>query len=292
MPLYLYIGGFEQAASEELADIAYANGYTDPFETLTRRAQSIKKRDRRGDSETTQQPRSLAEAEGGAVTQRALKVPRPFFASIIDVLRLTAPLASDALPSSLPFDGARGVIKHAFVNGWMDGKFNNSIALWPEVTQGAVEQLSGYARDVSGLWRSFSSACDGPSFIAAFNDNSDDMQYAGAQCKLKIQALSQQFFSPPSPYEAFNVLCKGICRVYTAHWFRIQMAAVGTGCDCARDIEKGSFFCPVSAPSMLCRFTGLCLNESYYERSTCAPEACGRFATNERDWREARRSCA
>jgi hypothetical protein len=208
--------------------------------------------------------------------------------SVVDLLLLTAP---GAAPGALPAPGVAGVFAAAFASAWQDAAQNNSIALWPGVTRGALADLGGYATAAAAAAAAFASACDGASFLAAFDYELPRYDELRQVCARRIAALAQQSFQPASPYEAFVVLCKGACRAYTAQWWRLQAAAAGTGCDCARDIQKGAFFCPVSAPAMLCRATGICVNESYFEASTCAASACGRFAANEKDWRAARRAC-
>jgi hypothetical protein len=309
-PLSVYIGAFEQAASEDLIIIQQKNTAA----AAARRAGGgggIDNSKKNAVSKQSSTPNSGAMAaitdptptlDGRRRLQRpiytpasfrAQQAPRPFIDSVLNTMRITAP----SVPAgSVPFPGVKGIITYAFVTGWEDALVNGTTAIWPGdksvSTTGVLESLVQYASVASAALAASTQTCDGATFLSSFNYRILDTDTSRQRCQERINALVQQKFSPPSPFEAFRILCKGVCRKYTAHWFRLLEAAKGTGCDCVKDINKGSFFCPTSAPEMLCRTTGLCVNETYYEKSTCAAEACGRFTTNEKDWRAARRSCA
>ena len=315
-PLSVYIGAFEQSASEDLIiiqqNIAAARragaggGGGGVFEKSEKRKKKAAKETKPTQTTTNSGVTSTSETSTTIDDRRRLQkptyipasfraqqAPRPFIDSVLDTMRLTAASVS---ASSVPFPGVKGVIIYAFVTGWEDPLVNGTTAIWPGSnlvsTTGVIESLVQYASVAAAAMAAATQTCDGETFLSSFNYRNLDTDTLRQTCQNRINALMQQKFSPPSPFEAFRILCKGACRKYTAHWFRLLEAAKGTGCECVKDINKGSFFCPTSAPEMLCRATGLCVNETYYEASTCALEACGRFSTNEKDWRAARRSCA
>jgi len=58
---------------------------------------------------------------------------------------------------------------------------------------------------------------------------------------------------------------------------------------CACDSTQPA--CPRTALDMLCTATGVCYDSDYYQTTTCAVDACGRWATDEASYRAARRAC-
>lgn len=197
--------------------------------------------------------------------------PRPF---ITDLL---ATLTSTALntPSSLvPSPGVAGVVSAAIASGWMNDALNTTIAVWPGTQLAVVDELSTYASAVEAITKSINDVCASDLFFESFNYMKFEFDELGQQCQRRIATLTQQNFGPPSGNEIMTVMCKGPCRAYMANWFRLRVTEEGTRCSCERVVPKGAFFCPVSAQTWLCRTTGLCQNESFFEATTCSVRAC------------------
>ena len=89
-------------------------------------------------------------------------------------------------------------------------------------------------------------------------------------------------FGPPSGYQVFTVVCtSSACLNYNREWNAIR---VPTDCRCA-DFTLNR--CPHLDPNeLLCKWSELCYDSDVYQERFCAPEACGRAATNEDDWRK------
>jgi hypothetical protein len=94
-------------------------------------------------------------------------------------------------------------------------------------------------------------------------------------------------FNPPSAWEVLNAVCKGTCRDLYERTLRMQAAEARTNCSCAATQVR----CPQLPNSILCAGTGLCWDSEWYQVNVCAVNACGRWATNEADYRSARSSC-
>lgn len=108
-----------------------------------------------------------------------------------------------------------------------------------------------------------------------------------AECEDTLRYAVQLRFGPPTAWEIFNVMCRGICREYTARYKRLQVYESSTACSCATTQNK----CPRDTNEMLCSATNYCYDSEFYQTTTCAPTACGRWATCEADYRNARQAC-
>jgi hypothetical protein len=106
-------------------------------------------------------------------------------------------------------------------------------------------------------------------------------------CKQQVALLMQQQFGPASAFEVMSMVCKGACDAFSNRVQRLRVIEEQTGCACADLASR----CPRSAPDFLCAISGFCYDADWYQSSTCAPSACGRWATNEADYRSARRAC-
>lgn len=196
--------------------------------------------------------------------------PRPF---ITDVLATLTATALNTPPSLVPAPGVAGVVSAAIASGWMNGALNETIAVWPGTHTAVVEELSAYAVVVAEITQSLNDVCASDLFEESFNYMKFEFDELGQQCQRRIASLSMQNFGPPSGYEIMTVMCKGACREYMANWFRLRVTEEGTRCSCERVVPKGAFFCPVSAQTWLCRSTGVCQNESFFEETTCSVRA-------------------
>lgn len=106
-------------------------------------------------------------------------------------------------------------------------------------------------------------------------------------CDEQIRNVQKLMFGPPSAWFIFNAVCRGICRDYSTRVARLAQYEALTNCTCMATQAK----CPRRAVDMLCTSTGYCYNTTMYEESVCGVSACGRWATNEADYRSARRAC-
>jgi hypothetical protein len=210
------------------------------------------------------------------------------------VLGALAATRAGAVPPP-PAPAVPGLVAAACVAAWEYAPLNGSVGIFPGFTDGAIQILLNYSFTYANVSASPSPspvpACKADFYMQAYGYMSEDFAQLGAQCAKAVARLSMQQFGPPSSFEVFQVACLGACRRYMAHWFNLQEAARGTGCACETQIAYGEFYCPKSVNALLCRHTGFCYNETFYEQSTCAAGACGRFATNEKDYRAARAAC-
>ena len=109
-----------------------------------------------------------------------------------------------------------------------------------------------------------------------------DLALISGNCRAQLTTLTMQQFGPPTVFETFNALCKGACRDLQDRVVRINSYAAATDCACT-DIN-----CPRKPVAMLCQFTGTCPDdEDAFMSATCSTSACGRWATNEADYRKA-----
>lgn len=107
------------------------------------------------------------------------------------------------------------------------------------------------------------------------------------RCRNQILSVTQQRFGPPTAFEVMNVMCKGICRVYYDYYQAMEILSADTSCICTERKAQ----CPIKRTDLLCRFTGLCYEEDWYQKNVCETTACGRFIDNERGYRAQRRVC-
>jgi hypothetical protein len=107
-------------------------------------------------------------------------------------------------------------------------------------------------------------------------------------CRKSVEALTKLQFGPPTAWEVFNTICKGDCRAYSDRIARLLSA---TDCDCSR-IASVRYRCPATPTGFLCEEVEYCYNYDNYITEYCAENSCGRFATNEDDWRIARAKCS
>jgi hypothetical protein len=106
-------------------------------------------------------------------------------------------------------------------------------------------------------------------------------------CETMLRQTAMLQFNPPSAWEVFNAVCKGTCRDLYERTVRMQAAEARTNCSCAATQVR----CPQLPSKVLCAGTGLCWDSEWYQVNVCAVNACGRWATNEADYRSARSSC-
>ncbi|KAA0151576.1 hypothetical protein FNF29_04500 [Cafeteria roenbergensis] len=109
----------------------------------------------------------------------------------------------------------------------------------------------------------------------------------GRDCEANVLALQRLQFGPPTEWEIFTSVCKGDCKAYTDRITRILGV---TDCDCSR-VADPLYRCPATPTDYLCRAMQICLDYEQYMADYCSESACGRFATNEDDWRTERAKC-
>jgi len=112
--------------------------------------------------------------------------------------------------------------------------------------------------------------------------------YLSVTCAAQIQLATQQPFGPPSAFEIMNVICKGACMSYYNRYKRLKHSELVSGCTCA---AANKVQCPKHPVDMLFTITGFSYDPDFYWESTCQPYACGRYKTNEADYRTARKAC-
>jgi hypothetical protein len=106
-------------------------------------------------------------------------------------------------------------------------------------------------------------------------------------CKQQLKLLGMQQFGPPSAFEVMNMACKGACDAFMNRVYRLRLIEAQTHCTCRNQVAR----CPKTSADFLCALTGFCYEADWYHASTCAPSACGRWATNEADYRSERKQC-
>jgi len=107
-------------------------------------------------------------------------------------------------------------------------------------------------------------------------------------CQANVQTLRRLQFGPPTEWEMFTTICKGDCKAYND---RITRVLGLTSCDCSR-IADPRYRCPTTPTDFLCDVMQICKPYQSYMIEYCSEAACGRFETNENDWRTTRATCS
>ena len=134
--------------------------------------------------------------------------------------------------------------------------------------------------------------CDVSSYMVSLDyELSNGLLEAEARCDEAMRMLASMRFGPPSEHDIFEATCKGPCQEFAARVDR-QQASADPPCDCQKLKRAGYFTFKCRNPNTyLCRRTGYCLDYAEYWKSYCTASACGRWATNEDDWRTSRIAC-
>lgn len=131
--------------------------------------------------------------------------------------------------------------------------------------------------------------CDYTTYSASYQfEVTEGLDARAQECESNVFALTKLQFGPPTEWEIFTTLCKGDCQAYND---RVSRILTVSDCNCAR-IADPRFRCPVTPADYLCEIMQICKPYSSYITEYCTPSSCGRFATNEDDWRTARQACS
>ena len=131
--------------------------------------------------------------------------------------------------------------------------------------------------------------CDYNTYSRAYAfEISEGFDTLALDCQANVVALRRLQFGPPTEWEMFTSLCKGDCKAYNDRITRILGL---TTCDCSR-IADPRYRCPTTPTDYLCETMQICKPYAEYMVDYCSESACGRFATNEDDWRTARAECS
>lgn len=130
--------------------------------------------------------------------------------------------------------------------------------------------------------------CDYTTYSSSYQfEIAEGLDDRAQECKNNVDSLTKLQFGPPTEWEIFTTLCKGDCQAYND---RIARILTVSDCNCAR-IADARFRCPTTPADFLCETMQICKQYTSYMIDYCTPSSCGRFATNEADWREARTTC-
>jgi hypothetical protein len=130
--------------------------------------------------------------------------------------------------------------------------------------------------------------CNSARFQEAYDfENTQGIFAKEAACEDSIRSAGALRFGPPTAWQIFNVMCRGSCRQFTDKYKRLQLYQNITGCVC----EDTQPQCPQSPTDHLCSALGYCYDSNYYDTTTCAIGACGRWAADAADYRAARIAC-
>lgn len=134
-----------------------------------------------------------------------------------------------------------------------------------------------------------SQICAYNTYIRSYEyEYSEGLSLAASECLNSVQGLTKLQFGPPTEWEIFNVLCKGDCRAYND---RVQRVLTASDCRCRR-VLNARYQCPTTPTDMLCSEVQFCYDYDTYMRDYCLESSCGRWQTNENDWRTARAQCS